>query len=381
MAMLSGGVNSPYYAGLNLVIIGSISWLPLNNIQLGISALTVYLPYFVLLFFQKEPLNYSLFVPNGAFILSTIFLGIITNFLTRKLRKSEIKNRIDLIQEIETKEEIIKQKTKEGIYLEKLTAQFSPQVIEGIKSNNINLDTKQRKEITCIFIDVINSTDRSIRLDHNEYKYVISDFFSECINIFLNHNVTVGTYLGDGIMAFTNAPKDNKNHEKMAFEACIEILKFYHKKKKYYSDLWKNEFNIRIGINSGYAYIGFFPSLKRGTYTAIGETVNLSSRLCTVALPNSICLTKKFLLKISDNIGAFQVSKIDTHIPIKGFEDDHFDLFSVKAKEDLLLNNEIDKCPLCNSPMAITSTFDNCNLIKCTNCNYTDIQEVGKKAA
>jgi len=379
LVMKTGAEQSAYYAGLNLVAIGGVYFLPLMLRQLCILIVCIFAPYYTAIFLFHKTTNYQYLITNSAFMFSTAALCLLVNIFNRKLRRSEIEAKVELENELKTKEEIIRRKTQEGIYLEKLTAQFSPQIIEGIKLNQIDLEKKIRKEITCIFVDIVNSTDKSVRLDHNEYTSVISDFFTECINIFLKHNVTVGTYLGDGIMAFTNAPQDMLNHEENALKACLEILSFYNNKKKYYSDLWKGNFSLRIGLNSGYAYIGFFPSLKRGTYTAIGEVVNLTSRLCTIATENSICVTKNTLLRISSSIENLKITKMENNVVIKGFENDHFDLFSIKPQLSYSTNSNI--CPLCSSPMAIGYEFDNCILVKCTKCKYTDIKEDLKKVA
>lgn len=381
LIMLSGGVHSSYYAGLNLAVIGSISWFPFSTPQMFVSIGTIYLPYFILLAVTQGYKELSVLIPNLAFIFSTIFIAFTTNLLMRRLRRIEGVSRSKLERELETKEMIIQKKTKEGVYLEKLMAQFSPQVIEEIKSEKIDLEAKVRKEITCIFIDIVNSSKQSVRLDHYEYTSIISSFFSECIEILLKNNVTVGTYLGDGIMAFSNAPKSSSQHTRDAFYACLGILSLYNDKNKYYSNLWKNEFNIRIGLNVGYSSVGFFPGVKRGTYTAIGEVVNLTSRLCSVAPENSICLTKRILLELSQDLEDLQVSKMEENTFLKGFEEDKIELFSVKSKIGPKLRSDEDRCPLCSDKMVIVSTFDNCNLIKCVGCNYSDIQEFNEKAS
>lgn len=374
----SGYEVSTYYSGINLATVVFFTFLPWPPKYLPFALVFNHLPYMYAVVFHGN-LNYQFLVPHISFMASISFICVVAFFVTRKLRTVELKNRMDLKKLTEVQAQIIDQKTKEGVYLEKLTAQFSPQIIEGIRNGRINLDAKIRKEVSCIFIDIVNSTNRSVRIDHQKYSSIISDFFSECINIFLKHNVTIGTYLGDGIMAFVNAPQDTDEHEKVAYNACLEILKFYETKKKYYSTNWKSEFNIRIGINTGFAHLGFFPSIKRGTYTAIGETVNLASRLCSVATLNSICVTKNFVLKITDELEKVNLKKLEDNIVIKGFEEDSFELFCISPKDTALLDEVSRNCPLCSGIMIEVSTFDNCMLTKCSKCNYTDIEDANTK--
>lgn len=369
----TGGDSSAYYAGLNLITIGTMCWIPYSTGQLLVSLATIYCPYFITILFFDTSISMQNLAPNLAFIISTMFIALIMHSFTRRMRFNEIDARMKLNDELINKQKIIEQKTKEAVYLEKLTAQFSENVVQGIKNGTIDLEKKSRKLVTCIFIDIVNSTDRSVKLDHSEYTNVISDFFSECINIFLKNNVTVGTYLGDGIMAFVNAPQEVQDHEQIGFKACIEVLSLYEMKKKYYSDLWRNDFKIRIGINTGYAYIGFFPSQKRGTYTAIGEAVNLTARLCSISKENSICISKNFVLKISEELGNYDLSKVPNSSQIKGFENEKIELFTVSLKQKDIKDSE--KCPLCYSPMSIATEFLDTYLLKCTSCSYNDIKD------
>ncbi|MBK9294982.1 MAG: adenylate/guanylate cyclase domain-containing protein [Oligoflexia bacterium] len=386
LAYVSGAETSPYYAGLNLITIGSLSFLPWKLRGLIISTITIYAPYIFMIFLKSEKLNYSQFVPSISFMTSTVFLGFITNILTRKLRESEIRVRLDLKNENLKKEHVIKKKTEEGIYLEKLANQFSPQVISAIKNSQLSLSDRIRKEITSIFIDIQDSTGRSTKIDYAAYTKTISDFFSDCISILLKNNVTIGTYLGDGLLAFTNAPQSTDSHAQAAIKACLEILESSSRKKYYYNDNWRADFNVRIGINTGFAYIGFFPNEQRGTYTAMGESINLTSRLCSLAKPNSICVTKNFIKQVANDkefISKIVATGMGRFENIKGFEGEFFDLYSVEPSHKDHVLNQTNSCPLCQGLLVLKEDLGNSAIYKCSNCSYFDLfeKDVVKKAA
>lgn len=370
----TGGDNSPYYAGLNLIAIGALSFLPWPSRLLPIAVAVIYGPHFATLFWDQE-IHAGDLVPQIAFMGSTIFLSMITHFLTANLRRAEVTSKLQLKTEIETKDQVIEDKTRHGIFLEKLAMQFSPQVVDAIKGGTLDLNDRRRQAVTCIFLDVENSTSRSSRLDYGEYSNLLSEFFSDCIDVFLKHDVTVGTYLGDGLMAFSNAPLKQVDHQKIALNACLDILRLHERKRHYYDERWRSEFNIRIGINTGYALVGFFPNATRGTYTAIGDVVNLASRLCGKGAANSICVTKSFLRDMVDNLSNLAVETLGTLDNLKGFEGERFDLFAVRTLPSLQ-DLEFDSiCPLCSGKLSVSAHLGQTDLIRCASCGFQDFRD------
>lgn len=371
MVSLTGAAESSYYAGINLaayVVIGFLPWRPRDLVWV---LLVTYSPYLTVIFFSPDKINLHHFVPNMAFMSSTAFLSVATFLFSRALRKKEMKSRIELETQNQIQAEIISKKTKEGIYLEKLTSQFSPQVIETIKSGELNLNARVRREITCIFIDVENSTGKSVRIDHSTFTSLLEEFFTECVESFLKFNVTVGTYLGDGIMAFTNAPRMDENHRLNALKACLEILERHQRKRHYYFEKWRSEFNVRIGIQTGNATVGFFPSKKRGSYTAIGDTVNFAARLCSRAQKNTLCVIKGFAIEVLGNFKDLNVHKFTTINDIKGFEGEAFELYSIHPPE--VKAETHNQCVLCGSILMVESDYGDTLYVKCSQCSYRDL--------
>ncbi len=375
LACRTGGEKSLYYAGLNLIGVGSLSFLPWKPKGLIISSITIYLPFFIFLTFLTKKIDISLLIPETAFMICTFLLGVITNFLAEKSRIAEFAAREKLEEENLTKAKVIQEKTKEGVYLQRLASQFSPQVIEAIRTGAVQIDRKMRRRITVIFIDLEKSTASSTQIDHGDYESVLADFFSTTIQILLSHNITIGTYLGDGLLAFNNAPFEVTNHSEVAVRAALAVLSNTQKLRPLYREKWRADFNIRIGIHTGYASIGFFPSPLLGVYTAIGEEVNLASRLCSTGELNHICMTKGTVREIAANIPGLTVSmrsKADT--TLKGFDGQTIEVFSVAgeaAPDEANLDGM--RCPLCNGKMFVQADLSESELLKCVSCQYADI--------
>lgn len=365
----TGWEHSPHFVGLmfaTIPFVGQMAWQPR---QIPGFFLWMYGPLGALMATRTSPDHAQLLV-HAFFFLTTAVLSITFYVLSRRMRRSEFEHRHRLESTLRHQELVIDRKTEEGIFLERLASQFSPQIISSIKSGSLDLETRVRRPISCIFVDVQNSTARANRIDHHAYADLLASFFEECVRIFLRHNVTVGTYLGDGILAFTNAPTPDEKFQENALNACLEILAVHARKKKIYFDRWRTEFNIRLGIATGYSTVGFFPSREHGTYTALGETVNLAARLCSRAELNSIAVTKDFLtaLKLPDQ--KIEIHELATIVDIKGFEGESFEVFGIKPPPARLTAE--DQCPSCEISMERVSAQIGGSFWNCPKCNYRD---------
>lgn len=374
LVSITGYEDSAYYAGINLVVIVALGFLPWSFFSLIPLLLLTFGPYTAVILSSPDKLSLQILVPNFAFMISTSIICFACFVFTRRLRIEELKARVDLEDLSANQARIIEEKTKEGVLLERLSSQFSPQVVEAVKSGTLQISRTSRKELTVIFIDVQNSTQRSNRIDHREYSSLMSDFFSNCVEILLKHNVTIGTYLGDGLLAFCNAPADVPDHPMRALSACLEILAFKEKRKGYYFEKWRTDFNVRIGIESGFATIGFFPSQNQGTYTALGDCVNIASRYCGRADINSICLSKQFLKSLKSIPAELDISPLAKAIDIKGFEGEVFELYKVINRK--LEIQSLNHCALCNTTMILESQHGTTGMLACPNCGYKDLIEL-----
>ena len=240
------------------------------------------------------------------------------------------------------------------------------------ENGRLNLEGLTRREITSIFLDVESSTTRSIRLEQSDYTKILSDFFAAAIAVLLKHDVTVAAYLGDGLLAFTNAPSEQANYKLRALAACLDVLKMHQSKQTYYREKWRTQFNIRIGMNTGSAHVGFFPSFKIGTYTAIGASVNLASRLCSQAAPNSILVTKSFIRDIGDEVRDVAVRHFQTLSSIKGFEGETFELCTIEPRI-VIAQADAAACPQCSGKLGIQNHLGDYRMVKCGSCGYSDL--------
>src|SRR6185369_17506742 len=93
------------------------------------------------------------------------------------------------------------------------------------------------------------------------------------------HGGTVDKYVGDAVMAFWNAPLDDAQHALHATQAALEMQHAMRKLQPRFGGLGAPGLAMRVGLHSGPAIVGNMGSSLRFDYTALGDTVNLASRL------------------------------------------------------------------------------------------------------
>lgn len=137
----------------------------------------------------------------------------------------------------------------------------------------------ETREITSLFTDIESFTTISERLTPDVLVLFLNDYLSKISNAIIEHGGTIDKYEGDAVIAIFSAPLELINHKQKAVRAAIKIQRL----TKEISDKWKEtcgrEIITRVGINSGPAVVGNMGSEGRFDYTAIGDTVNLASRL------------------------------------------------------------------------------------------------------
>ncbi len=151
---------------------------------------------------------------------------------------------------------------------------------EILKSPQLVKIGGERKIITVMFSDIASFTSISEKLKPEEVVSILNRLLEDMSNIIMNEHGYIDKYEGDAIMAFWNAPVSVENHATCAIKAAIEC----HEKLKReinpsLEKLGFNPLNMRFGINTGEAVVGNIGSRKRFDYTAIGDSVNLASRL------------------------------------------------------------------------------------------------------
>ena len=136
----------------------------------------------------------------------------------------------------------------------------------------------QAREITVLFSDIRGFTSLSEIRSPEQIVSLLNRYFSLQVEIIFRHGGTLDKFIGDAIMAFWGAPQEDPRHAEHAVAAALEMEQALLRFKDELGEDGK-DFDVGIGIHSGKAVVGFIGSDARMDYTAIGDTVNLSSRI------------------------------------------------------------------------------------------------------
>lgn len=194
---------------------------------------------------------------------------------------------------------------------------IAPDVVAEIARNPESLKLGwERRKIAIFFSDIANFTTISESLGTEKIFSLLSDYLSEMTDILVANRWTLDKYIGDAVMWFFWAPHAV---DRPSYRACKTALEQQKKLTKLNEKWKKKEFPAvvaRIGINTWDAMVGNIGSEDRFNYTAIGDNVNLASRLEWVnkEYGTLICVSAPVYEETKDD---FHFRQLDT-IRVKG---------------------------------------------------------------
>ena len=157
---------------------------------------------------------------------------------------------------------------------------FSPDVLREIVRHRGDVALgSSRRVVTVLFSDIRGFTSLSERLEPERVAEMLGEYLTEMTDVVFRHGGTVDKYIGDCIMALYNAPFEDPDHAANAVRTALEL----QERTLAVSARWESRLGVPIrngvGIHTGEAVVGTMGSRQRLEYTAIGDTVNLASRL------------------------------------------------------------------------------------------------------
>jgi class 3 adenylate cyclase/tetratricopeptide (TPR) repeat protein len=149
----------------------------------------------------------------------------------------------------------------------------------------------ERKIITVLFTDVVSYTSLSEKLDMEVLRDIMNQHFIMLIESVNKYEGMVDQLLGDGMVAFFGAPRAYEDHAQRACYAALDMQKTVKELAVKLLSEYGIDFSIRIGINSGPVVVGPVGNNQHTEYIAIGNTVNLASRMEEASRPGGILAT------------------------------------------------------------------------------------------
>jgi adenylate cyclase len=146
--------------------------------------------------------------------------------------------------------------------------------------------------ITVLFADIRGFTAISEHENPERIVGLLNRFFSAMSEIIFEHGGTLDKYTGDGLMALFGAPTATPDDAKNALHAAMAMQKRIQTLNEELKNEGFNQIGVGMGLHTGVATVGYIGSDKRSEYTAIGDTVNLASRLESSAQGGQILISE-----------------------------------------------------------------------------------------
>lgn len=157
---------------------------------------------------------------------------------------------------------------------------FSPVVARQIAEDRSGQAiAAKRRRITVLFSDIRDFTSISEGLTPENVVELLREYFNTMVPIVLKHGGTLDKYVGDAIMALFGAPMAHEDHAASAVRTALEMIAQIPRLSLKWEAKSGRPLRIGVGVNTGEAVVGVMGADHRREYSAIGDTVNLASRL------------------------------------------------------------------------------------------------------
>jgi predicted ATPase/class 3 adenylate cyclase len=150
----------------------------------------------------------------------------------------------------------------------------------------------ERKLVTVLFVDVVESSTLAQRLDPERLHQLLSQVLQLIAEAVHRYEGTVNQYLGDGLMALFGAPVALEDHAVRAVQAALTIQETIRGYSAQFQREHGVEIRLRVGLNTGPVVVGRIGDDLRMDYTAVGNTTHLAARMQSLAEPDAILVTE-----------------------------------------------------------------------------------------
>ncbi len=168
-------------------------------------------------------------------------------------------------------------------------------------------------ELTTLFADLVGFTEMTHELGPEKSYEIVNGFFQKANKILVKHDAFIDKYIGDAVMAIFNVPIQSADHASKALAAAIDLQNSMPQLREQFG----RNIQARVGVATGFARVGQIGSHDRKDYTAIGDVVNLASRLEAVAGPGEIVMDHTTYDQVAEKIPNLPAE----FLQVKGFKD------------------------------------------------------------
>jgi adenylate cyclase len=218
---------------------------------------------------------------------------------------------------------VAKNFTQEQREKRRLSRFFSPDVVAEIVRHKDDAKlAATRRRMTVLFSDIRGFTSMSEKMQPEEVVTFLREYLTVMTEAVFKHGGTVDKYIGDAIMALYNVPFEAPDHALRAVRTALEFQERLHPLAERFAARHGGKLACGVGIHTGDAVVGTIGSEQRLEYTAIGDTINLGSRLegLTKEFGVPIIISEATYAEVREQFGARDLGEVTVKgkvIPVK----------------------------------------------------------------
>jgi len=189
----------------------------------------------------------------------------------------------DLARKIET----------EAVTRAELSRFLSPAVAEMVVKGQVELLRAGRlAEVSVLFADIRGFTTMAESESPQETVLMLNGFFTAMAQVIFRNEGNLDKFIGDCVMAVWGSPSSHPDDAARALRAAMEMQAEIEVLNRTRTAAGQRPISIGVGVNTGQAVVGYMGSSERHEYTAIGDSVNIAARLCSMAKPGEVLATE-----------------------------------------------------------------------------------------
>ena len=164
---------------------------------------------------------------------------------------------------------------------------LSAPVADAVLSGDVSVLEPHRRQIAVLFCDLRGFTSFASGAEPEDVVDVLDDYYRTIGDVLRRYDATVGTFAGDGVMAYLGDPVPCEDAAAKAVAMAVDLREPLRRLAGSWTRLG-HPIGFGIGISYGYATLGMIGFEGRNDYTALGSVVNLAARLCEGAADGEI---------------------------------------------------------------------------------------------
>jgi adenylate cyclase len=197
--------------------------------------------------------------------------------------------------------QLVERVRREAVVLSNFQRYFAPDLAQQIAGaeGEVQLGGAKR-DVVVLFSDIRGFTPLSEQMTPDEIAALLTDYFSEMVDVVFAFGGTLDKFIGDAVMALWGAPLARADDADQAVRAAIAMQRRVDWLNAEWSRQGRRTIGVGIGMNAGEVFAGNIGSDMRLEYTVIGDAVNTASRLCDQARAGEILISQELFGRLTD---------------------------------------------------------------------------------